>query len=337
MEEAIEKKLRAGRDRRGQVKISPFPYPAMPEDYLHVCASLHSTLLERLSGRVERLDSVERAVAGVRSSRKLTHDALTKIIKSPDFSAAQKYWTWPTPEEMKEGLADAIDLWNLPKNEKALIRKLRGVFKTFEATSVVLRFVVPEEYGILSTPVEHLLGIQPAAESIDRYLNYVRNLREIRDARKFETAAKVDQALWTLQVGVYGGRLEDVEHLKKQHQKDALLRGIRVKNLADALFGSMPALDLAEALSFDRLEVASGLLALEFERAVRGYAGAKAAKDELSSIIEANAPHHLRGAWQRCRALRNRAIHSRPLDHREAEEMIATIREIQDLTRTKRR
>src|SRR5690349_9340674 len=48
--------------------------PGEPADYLHECAGLHSTLLERLSGRVERLESVERAVAGVRSSRKLTQE-----------------------------------------------------------------------------------------------------------------------------------------------------------------------------------------------------------------------------------------------------------------------
>jgi hypothetical protein len=309
---------------------------AEPADYLHVCARLHSTLLERLSGRIERLDSVERAVAGVRSSRKLTHEALTKIVNSPDFSAAQKFWTWPSADEMQSGLSGEIDLWNLPKNEKPLIRKLRGVFKTYEAVSVVLRFVVPEHYGILSTPVEHVLGIQPAAESIDRYLNYVGNLRIIRNERKFKTAAQVDQALWTLQIGVYGGRLADVDYLKKEHQRDPFLRGIRVKNLADALFGSMSALDLGESLSFDRLEIASDLLALEFERALRDYAGGKGAREDLSVIIDTTAPGHLRGAWQRCRVLRNRAIHSRPLDHREAEEMIATIRQVRDLSSAKR-
>jgi hypothetical protein len=307
------------------------------EDYLHTCARLHSALIERLSGRAERLDTIERAVAGVRSSRKLTHDTLTKIITSPDFSGAQKFWTWPSPDEMQQGLGNQeLDLWNLPKNEKPLIKKLRGVFKTFEAVSVVLRFVVPEHYGILSTPVEHLLGIQPAAESIDRYLNYVAILRAIRDERKFKTAAQVDQALWTLQMGVYGGRLDDVEGIKKQHQRDTFLRGIRVKNLADALFGSMSSHDLAESLSADRLEIASPLLALEFERAIRTYAGARHSKDDLSAIIDNVAPAHLRGSWQRCRVLRNRAVHSRPLDHREAREMIRTTREVQDLSGAKR-
>lgn len=303
------------------------------EDYLHTCAGLHPSLLQRLSGKVEHLDSIERAVAGVRSSRRLTPDALTKIIQSPDFSGAQKFWTWPSPSEMQAGLGEQeLDLWNLPKNEKLLIKKLRGVFRTFEAVSVVLRFVVPEHYGILSTPVEYVLGSQPAANSIDRYLNYVANLREIRDKRKFKTAAQVDQALWTLQIGVYGGRLDNVESIKKQHERDTLLRAIRVKNLADALYGSMPVLDLAESLSFERLEMASDLLALEFERTVRTHGGSKWAKDDLGTIIDNTAPSHLRGPWQRCRALRNRAVHSRPLDHREAEEMIKTIRQIQDLT-----
>ncbi|MBY0493001.1 MAG: hypothetical protein K2Y23_02185 [Cyanobacteria bacterium] len=308
-----------------------------PEDYLHTCAHLHPTLLQRLSGKAERLESVERAVEGVRSSRKLTHDALKKIIESPDFSGAQKFWTWPSASEMQSALGnEELDLWNLPKNEKPLIRKLRGVFKTFEAVSVVLRFVVPEHYGILSTPVEHVLGIQPASESIDRYMNYVSNLRVIRDKRNFKTAALVDQALWTLQVGVYGGRLDDTDQLKKQHQRDKFLRGIRANNLADALYGSMSILDLAEALSFERLEIASDLLALEYERAIRGYAGNRWAKNDLDSIIEGTAPGHLRGAWQRCRALRNRAVHARPLDHREAEEMIAAIRVVRDLTTVRR-
>lgn len=101
---------------------------------------------------------------------------------------------------------------------------------------LILRFLVPKHYGILSTPVEHLIGIQPAPESIERYLNYIRDLRAIRDKRDFATAAQVDQALWTLQIGVYGNRLDDVAAIKAQHAKDSLLRSIRVKNLADALF-----------------------------------------------------------------------------------------------------
>jgi hypothetical protein len=156
------------------------------------------------------------------------------------------------------------------------------------------------------------------------------------DERKFKTAAQVDQALWTLQLGVYGGRLENTEDIKAAHQSDPFLRTIRVKNLADALFGSMSAIDLAEALSFDRLEVASQLLSLEFERAVREYAGKAPVSDDLKAIIDAHALANLKGLWQQCRALRNRAVHARPLDHKEAEELIKATRQILDLSNIKR-
>lgn len=219
---------------------------------------------------------------------------------------------WPSREEIERELkGKEVDLWNLPRNEKAVLKQLRGVFRTFEGVSVILRFLVPKHYGILSTPVEHLLGIQPAAASIDKYLNYVKDLRAIRDKRGFAHAAHVDQALWTLQLGVYGGRLDNVADIKAAHERDAFLRAIRVKNLADALFGPMSSIDLAEALSFHRLELASRLLALEFERAIRDYAGKLSSTEDLSSVIDNVAPAHLRGLWQRCRTLRNRVVHGR--------------------------
>lgn len=167
-------------------------------------------------------------------------------MESPNFAAGRRFWTWPSRADIEAGLhGEEIDLWNLPKNERVLLKKLRAVFRTFEAVSVILR-LVPVHYGILSTPVEHLLGSKPPAESIDRYLNYVKDLRTIRDKRKLETAARVDQALWTLPIGVYGGRLDDVEELKKAHAKDPLLRSIRVKNLAVGIVASSSAADSCE-------------------------------------------------------------------------------------------
>jgi len=292
-------------------------------DYLHACAGRHSELVERLSGRAGHLGAVERAVAHVRSSRRLTPATLRAIVESPDFTAATKFWTWPSAAEMEAGLGDEeLDLWNLPKNERPTLKRLRRVFKTFEAVSVVLRFVVPQHYGILSTPVEHLLGIQPSPESIDRYLNYVRDLRLVRDKRGFERAADVDQALWTLQLGVLAGRLEDCEHLRRGYEQDRLLRSIKAKNLADGLFEGNSRLDLATLLAPHRLDFAASLAALEFERLVRAYATRAKATDELKTIIDAYAPGHLAHEWHRSRTLRNRSVHGQELNHREVEELL---------------
>lgn len=306
-------------------------------DYLHTCAARHRELTEKLTGKPQDVDALERAVAGVKSKRALTYATVQTIVESPHFAAGQRFWNWPPKAEIEKGLhGQEIDLWNLPKNERAEIRKLRTVFKTFEAVSVILRFLVPKHYGILSTPVEHLLGIQPAAESIDRYLNYVRDLRTIRDKRGLETAARVDQALWTLQIGVYGGRLDNADDLKKAHAQDTFLRAIRVKNLADALFGPMSRLDLAESLIGHRIELAAQLAAFEFERAVRAYAKKSASADELSDVITRFAPAHALGEWQRGRVLRNRAVHGRPLNEHEVRSLVLTVRQIDDLETLKR-
>jgi len=303
------------------------------DDYLHVCAERHAELTSKLSGTVQDSEAVEKAVAGVRSRGALTYETVRTIIESTNFSAGRQFWTWPPKEEMEAGLAgETFDLWHLPKNETAILKRLRAVFRNFEAVSVILRFVVPKEYGILSSPVEHVLGIQPAAASIDRYLNYVHDLREIRDQRGFAHAAQVDQALYTLQLGVLGGRLDDIDKLKKEHARDKLLRSIKVKNLADGLFGSMPRIDLAEALAGHRLDLAGQLISFEFERAARAYARAKDSAQDLKAIIDHAAPTHMHGEWQRSRNLRNRAVHGRALNDREVAELIGCTRRILSLS-----
>ncbi len=303
-----------------------------PDDYLHVCAARHAELTSKLSGKVQDADAVEKAVARVRSSGALTYETVRTIIESTHFSAGRQFWTWPPQAEIEAGLAgETFDLWHLPKNETAILKRLRAVFRTFEAVSVILRFVIPKEYGILSSPVEHALGIQPAAASIDRYLNYVRDLREIRDRRGFTHAAQVDQALYTLQLGVLAGRLDEVEKLKSAHARDKLLRSIKVKNLAQGLFDAMPRIDLAEALAGHRLDLAGQLIALEFERAVRTYARVKDSTQDLKAIIDNAAPGHMRGEWQRSRNLRNRAVHGQAMNDREIEELITCTRRILSL------
>jgi hypothetical protein len=295
-------------------------------------------LIRRLSGRSQDLTAVEKAVAGVRKRGALRYDDIQAIVESPNFSAGKQFWTWPGRSEIEAALgSEKLDLWHLPKNERPLIKKLRAVFRTVDAASVILRFIMPREYGILSVPVEHVLGIQPSTSSIERYLCYVRDLRAIRDKYKFETAAQVDQALWTLHVGVSRGFLPDSEHLKRAHSKDKFLRSIRVKNLADALFSGISRIDLVEALAGYRLTLAGELAALEFERAVRGYCKCKSDED-LKTIIAGCAPGHLKGDWQWCRSRRNEAVHAqKDLSHHEVATLILRTREILVLTQALQR
>ena len=317
------------------------PIAGLPDGaYLHECAKLHADLTSLLSKRPQDLTAVEKAVARVRSKSALRYEDIRVIVESPHFSAGRQYWSWPDREEIETGLHhQKLDLWHLPKNERAIIKQLRVVLKTTDAVSVILRFVGPRDYGILSAPVEHVLGIQPSSSSIDRYIAYLKDLRSIREKYEFETAALVDQALWTLQVGVQTGILEGKDHLRKAHAQDKFIRSIRVKNLADALFEGISRVELAESLSQHRSSLAGELAALEFERAVLEYSGVKPHEElTLKQIITEHAPSNLRDYWQRCRKLRNDAVHRRrELSHRDVGLLIDQTRSVVSLTEQRRR
>jgi hypothetical protein len=165
-----------------------------------------------------------------------------------------------------------------------------------------------------------------------KYIGYAQDLRGLRDSRGFETAAQVDMALWTLQVGAVEGRLPDSARINRSWKEDRELRSIRVTNLASRLFDDMDRLDLAEALAPSRAELAGQLAALAFEAAVREYTKAKQDQD-LLAIISAKAPEAVRSTWQHCRILRNRAVHGQPLQSSEVKGLIKITREIGSTTK----
>ena len=142
---------------------------------------------------------------------------------------------------------------------------------------MVLRFVLPKHYGIVSPPVEKILGIGPKRRQNDRYRQYVDSLRKLRCCRKFQTAAEVDMALWALQVGVLDGGLlkRHGEHggkaaeIDRAFKKDVRLRQLRARNLIKPLFGELSKLQLAEALLPTDKEIAAQLAGIEFEQLIR--------------------------------------------------------------------
>jgi len=52
-----------------------------------------------------------------------------------------------------------------------LVAALLEVFKSVELVSIILRFVKPEHYGIISPPVERVLDVQRGSDAVETYLN----------------------------------------------------------------------------------------------------------------------------------------------------------------------
>ena len=204
-----------------------------------------------------------------------------------------------------------------------MIRKLLEVYRQIEPVSVVLRFVQPKDYGIVSAPVEKMLGIGPDRRQSDRYLRYTHSLRELRDSRGFETAAQVDMALWALQVGILdGGPLRrDAKHAEQARaietafKDDIGLRQLRTRNLIKPLFDDFSDLQRAEALLPTDFGIAGKLAGIEFEYWIRRWLGTGADQDQRISLYDVirAARHRLSGLsyeeLDSARKTRNDAIH----------------------------
>lgn len=317
---------------------------APSRDYLHTCRDLHARVTEIRYGRAQDLTRIEKVVARVRSSRRLTYDDIERIRDSRIWDA-DAFGYWPPRTEIESILqSTGWDFWNLPKREEKAISSLLQAFRQIEPVSVILRFIRPEHYGIMSPPVENVLGLGPFRCHADKFLAYLRNLRQIRDDRNFKTTADVDMALWVLQVGVLDEKLTDHDEYKALQdgfRQDSKLREIRVGNLTRQLFEDMSRAELAEALLATDVDLAGQIAGIEFEQAVKKLARSRSGT-KLKVLVDEELPDlidmiHQNGQMKtqiftNCRKAvktRNKAIHlDPPPSKEEVERLIETMSEI---------
>lgn len=113
-------------------------------------------------------------------------------------------------------------------DRKQAVRDLFDQVHHIEVTSLVFRFVRPDEFGILSPPVAFILNVVPGRDSVETYERYCKILRELKDYYDLDRVADVDMALWTashLQVGY--------QALSDRMWEDEFFQGIRLKNLLE--------------------------------------------------------------------------------------------------------
>ena len=314
-------------------------------DYLHECRRLHPLVTEIRYGRRQNLEHIEEDTKNIRNrdSNRLTYDDLEKIRNSEVWDANQ-FGYWPSRPEIEEMLRR--ERWrfrNLGGNrerEKETIGRLLEIFHQIEAVSVILRFIDPRRYGILSPPVEQVLGIGPSRDHETKYIAYLDNLEQLRTSRKFGMAADVDMALWALQLGVLEGRLKDhyseseFQALRDGFEQDRELKSIRMANLAPQLFEDMPRLDLAEALlQAGNLQMAGQIAGCELERRVAQRVGIVPSEDiQLRRVIEQGweGSRNLR-RYQSAVDVRNLAVHRQEVTADRVRGLIDVAKEIEML------
>lgn len=167
-------------------------------DYLHRCFDLFAHVTKIRYGKRQRLEEVERDVQNQLADRALLWEVVRTIYDSTDFDADV---FGPLHDRIEDDIKRTTDReWqSLPHDE--LIKILYGAFRQIEPVSVVMRFVCPKRFGIMSSPVATLVGVRPRRKATATYEAYVKSLREIGRSHGFERAADVEMALWALQVG----------------------------------------------------------------------------------------------------------------------------------------
>ena len=225
-----------------------------------------------------------------------------------------------------------------------------SVFRQIEIISVILRFIMPQEYGIISPPVEKVLGINSfgnhrmSSENLhlDKYSTYLKDLRDIKKERKFDRVADVDMALWVLQMGILERRFEarKCKEILQNFRKDSKLRAIQARNLTMYLFDpeTMKRIELAESLIESDLSISGQIASIEFERFVKRKTNTNP-KDGLRDHVERLCRHEsgdFRRKVERALNTRNTVVHPDPNadpNRKHSDDLRKDIKDLIDVTR----
>ena len=224
----------------------------MPENYLHECLNQFPDVSEKRWGIGKPFDfkALEGSVEDLRSRRMMIvdiHQRFEQHFKETSDWWFNKFWILPSvdnlsPEEQKK----TFSFHQLSKgneggpNEGKAIKALLSAFRHIELVSIILRFILPESFGILSPPVQHVLALSSRRDHVETYLNYLDNLRFIRDKYEFESAAKADMALWVLEHKCYFDGMVN-PRIKQKFEKDKIMLRLRAKNTVGPIEDLTPA------------------------------------------------------------------------------------------------
>ncbi|GEM_PF-966953 len=287
------------------------------KNYLHHCLAEHSEICRKKYGVAFDLKAVEKKVRHLRRKTELSYKDLS-YFESPEHWWFKRFWVFPPESSIEPGLKGIkFDFWNLSgENEANLLRQLLYVFKSIELVSIILRFIKPEDYAILSSPTERLLDIRRGRDPVETYINYQRDLRDIRAHYGFDRVADVDMALWVLHEKCFGTYRDAA--IEASFREDTFLLRLRTRNLVAPL-AELSEPQLANAL----LEVKPDLAALVACHALEMLIRKLAARMELPSsrpgtpleqVID-SLPNYgpvneiRRGKWRMLKEVRNRLIH----------------------------
>jgi len=289
----------------------------------------------------QELTSVENEIKKLGGKDKRLSLEMIKVILGEGQTKWEfrEIWYFPGYEKIKEALGKLegnITFVLSERKWKETAKRLLSIMNWIESVSVVLRFVKPESFGIISPPVEYVLWIQRKLQPMDTYEAYLNNLEEIKKESGLPRIADVDHALW-----VHFFRMQEKEPDAIKFEDNPVLNRIRLQNISDILFSKHDLsqigkvlVDLAQAGNNEQIHRMAGLiLGVHFERLVlkiagkRGWKEDKKSESALYDAIEFLGDRiNMKGELHACREIRNNFVHPQgvptPRDLRTIKEVI---------------
>jgi hypothetical protein len=232
------------------------------------------------------------------------------------------YWLKPRTKDLEKALKPKpLILGPLEKVDiRNLITQLLNVCHSIGTVSLVLRFVHPEQFGVFSTPVIHLLLVS-SPNTVDLYLAYCEELAKWKEHFHIHTVAQTEMALWTY-TQISKGADAPAKSAIEDFEKDYWIQQRRVAQVLRPFLQRYGRLQLARILLEEDHILAGKIAAEEYERlldvacwTLRGQplpdkkGAAEVLIEELAneSKIRLEDKAELKRIWE----TRNRAVHPR--------------------------
>ncbi len=188
---------------------------------------------KRYAGRRQNLEEVEQKLVRARTEMRVDSGELRVIEESTEEWTYAQWWP-----RLSNTLGEGEHI-ELPRDLNHVQAKQRAVqllydrIKHIEVVSVILRFLWPEHFGIISPPVVSILNLIPTGRENhpSHYLRYLQTLDVLRKRYGgLEKVADVDMALWS--AAHFAREINHpYESLVKQMYRDEYFQELRLRNL----------------------------------------------------------------------------------------------------------
>ena len=166
---------------------------------LEKCKNCANEIFSQKFGRIPNFRILEDKFDNLRKTKKPLSYKHLRQLKRREFWDFEDYWILPDRWHLRNSMKRTKGIFlDLPNIERKAIDTLNNIFKNIELVSIVMRFVDPHNYGIMSPPVKYALKQSPSENYTKEYLEYLQILRNYAEEYNIKKVADTEIALWSL-------------------------------------------------------------------------------------------------------------------------------------------